>query len=169
MSIKKELADEMEITRQNFHHLLDSVPEVFYSHPSDNPAWTIGDVLHHITIGLPALRFEIWMICHARGLFQVGLNSLPSKVFNRLNAQFARRTRTPTRQTLIKAYENGHTGIMSSLMRMNEDDFQKSVIYPAEFVPELAGKVTVERLFRYVKYHFDIHADQIQKGLENTK
>lgn len=169
MSIKEELAVEMEITRQNFHHLLDSVPESVYSHPSDNPAWTIGAVLHHITIGLPALRFEIWMIRHAPRLFQMGLNSFPAKGFNKLNAQFARRRKNPTRGTLTKAYENGHAGLISSLMRMSEDGFQKSVIYPDDFVSELAGKVTVERLFRYVKYHFDIHADQIQKVLEKTQ
>jgi len=169
MSIKKELADEMEITRQNFHHLLDSVPEGSYSHPSDNPAWTIGEVLHHITIGLRALRFEIWMTRHARGLFQLGMNSFPSTLFNKINAQFARRNRISARQKLTEAYENGHAGIMSSLTRMSEDDLQKSVIYPDDLVPELAGKVTVERIFRYVKYHFDIHADQIQKGLEKTQ
>jgi hypothetical protein len=47
---------------------------------------------------------------------------------------------------------------------MHEADFQKSVVYPAEFVSELAGEVTVERLFRYVKEHFDIHAEQINKA-----
>jgi len=169
MSIKKELADEMKITRQNFRHVLDSVPEDLYSHPSDNPAWTIGEVLHHITIGLPALQFEIWMIRHARRLFQLGLNGFPSKLFNKINAQFARRNKIPTRRGLAKAYENGHAGIMSSLMRASEGDFQKSVIYPAEFVPELAGEVTVERLFHYVKYHFDIHATQIQEALKESQ
>ena len=169
MSIKKELADEMELTRQNFHHLLGSVPEDFYFHPSDNPAWTIGEVLHHITIGLSALRFELWMIRHARGLFQLGLNIFPAKFFNKLNAQFGRRKKAPARQMLAKAYENGHAGLVSSLLRISEDDFQKSVIYPADLLPELTGKVSVERLFRYVIYHFDIHADQIQKVLEKAQ
>lgn len=61
MSIKKELANEMEKTRRDFHHLLDSVPEALYHHPSDNPAWTIGGVLYHISLGPTALLFEIWM------------------------------------------------------------------------------------------------------------
>ena len=60
MTFKEELAQELEATRQDFHHLLDSVPEVFYHHPSTNPTWTIGDVLYHITLGPTALRFEIW-------------------------------------------------------------------------------------------------------------
>ena len=86
MTLKEELAREMEITRQDFHHLLDSVPEAFYSHPSDNPAWTIGDVLYHITLGPSALRFEIWMIRHANRLFQFAMNDLISYIFNRINA-----------------------------------------------------------------------------------
>jgi len=38
---------------------------------------------------------------------------------------------------------------------------QKWVVYPAEFVSELAGRVTVERLFRYVKGHFEVHSKQL--------
>jgi len=169
MTLKEELAQEMESTLQDFHHLLDSVPESFYHHPSINPAWTIGDVLYHITLGPTALRYEIWMICHAHRLFQFGLNGFTAKVINRLNALFAQRTKRITHQTLTKAYEAGHAGMMSSLKRMREDDFQKSVIYPEAFVAELAGKVTAESLFRYVKEHFDLHAEQITQAIKENQ
>lgn len=168
MTLKAELAQEMENTRQDFHHLLDSVPEAFYSHPSDNPAWTIGDVLYHITLGPAALRFEIWMIRHTRWLFQIAMNDLTANIFNRVNKMFARLPKQITRQTLSKAYEAGHAGLMSSLKRMNEDDLQKSIKYPKSFVVELAGEVSVERIFRYVREHFDIHAEQINKALEEV-
>ena len=169
MTLKEELAQELEATRQDFHHLLDSVPEVFYHHPSTNPTWTIGDVLYHITLGPTALRFEIWMIIHANRLFQLGMNDLTSGIFNKLNALFACRPKWITRQSLLKAYEAGHEGIMSSLKRTREFEFQKLVVYPASFVAELAGEVTVERLFCYVNDHFDIHADQIRKAIEKTQ
>ena len=168
MTLKEELAREMEITRQDFHHLLDSVPEAFYSHPSDNPAWTIGDVLYHITLGPSALRFEIWMIRHANQLFQFAMNDLISYIFNRINALFARQPKRITRQTLSRAYEAGHAGLMSSLMRMSEDDLQKSINYPKSFVVELAGEVSVERIFRYVNEHFDVHAEQINEALKEV-
>jgi len=168
MTLNEELAHEMEITRQNFHHLLDSVPETFYSHPSDNPAWTIGDVLYHITIGPLALRFEIWMIRHANRLFQLAMNDLTSTIFNRVNTLFARQPKRIARQNLGKAYEAGHAGLISSLKRIRESDFQKSVIYPKSFVAELAGEVSVERIFRYVKEHFDTHAEQINKALKEV-
>ena len=66
---------------------------------------------------------------------------------------------------LIKAYEAGHAGLMSSLRRVREEDWEKSINYPVAFVSELAGEVTIERLYRYVKLHFDVHAEQIQQGL----
>ena len=162
MGLKEDLAQELEVTRQNFHHLLDSVPEALYLHPSNNPAWTIGDVLYHITLGPIALRFEIWMIRYVPGLIQFALNDTTSKIFNWINAPFARRGQRVTRQRLVKAYEAGHAGLMSSLRRVREEDWGKSAIYPAVFVSELAGIVTVERLFRYVTLHFDVHEKQIR-------
>lgn len=167
MDLKEDLSQEMETTRQNFHHLLDSIPEALYVHPSANPAWTIGDVLNHITIGLPAIRVELWMISHASGLFQFVLNDTMSRLINWLNAPFARRGGRVTRQRLIKAYEAGHAGLISSLKRMREEDWGKSVNYPEVFVSELAGVVTVERLFRYVTLHFDVHAEQIKTAIKN--
>ena len=166
MELKEELARDLENTRQNFHNLLDSVPEALYVHPSDNPAWTIGDVLNHITIGLPAIRVELWMISHARGLFQFVLNDATSKLINWINAPFARSRGRVTHQRLIKAYEAGHAGLMSSLRRVREEDFGKSINFPVAFVSELAGVVTVERLFHYVKLHFDVHAGQIKSALK---
>ena len=165
MGLKEELAQELESTRLDFHHLLDSVPEAFYSHPSDNPAWTIGDVLYHITLGTPAIRFEIWMIRHAPWFMRIALNDLTSRIFNWGNALFARHPKHITRQTLTKAYERGHTGLLSSLKRMQEDDFGRSVNYPEVFVSELAGEVSIERLFRYIKLHLDVHTGQIRQKL----
>jgi len=161
MGLKEELARDLESTRQNFHHLLDSVPEALYVQPSDNPAWTIGDVLYHITLGPIAIRFEIWMIRKTPWLFSFALNDLTSRIFNWGNALFARRPKRITRQLLIRAYEGGHAGLISSLKRVREADFERSVIYPETFVSELAGVVTIERLFRYVTLHFDVHAEQI--------
>ena len=168
MGLKEELTRDLESTRQNFHHLLDSVPEALYVHPSENPAWTIGDVLYHITLGPIAIRFEIWMIRNTPWLFSFALNDLTSRIFNWGNALFARRPKRITRQLLIKAYEGGHAGLISSLNRVRDADFGKSVNYPEAFVSELAGVVTIERLLRYVTLHFDVHANQIETALKSS-
>jgi hypothetical protein len=165
MSIKEELVDELESTRREYLHLVESVPEEFYGRPSANPAWTIGDVLYHITLGPPAIRTEIWIVRHAGWLFSAVLNHSTSRIFNWGNALFARRPKRITQEILFRSYERGHAGLLTSLRSMQEMDFSKSTHYPDTFVAELAGVVTVERLFRYIKLHFEIHASQIREGL----
>ena len=166
MGLKEQFAQDLESTRPNFHHLLDSVPEALYSHPSDNPAWTIGGVLYHITLGPPAIHLEILMIRYAPWMFKLLTNST-SRLFNWGNALLARAPARITRQTLTKAYGKGHAGLMSSLNRLNEQDFARSVTYPPEFVSELAGEVSIERLFRYVTLHFEVHEGQIRKAINH--
>ena len=160
MGLKDELEADLEAARQGFHHLLDSVPEAAYVHPSLIDGWTNGDVLYHITLGPPAIRFEILMIKNIPWVFK-GLNDFASGIFNWGNALFARYPKRITRQRLIKAYEAGHAGLMSSLRRMDESDFARSVIYPESFVSEVAGVASIERLFRYIRMHCEVHAKQI--------
>ena len=165
MRIKEELENDLESTRREYLHLVESVPEEFYERPSANSAWTIGDVLYHITLGPPAIRTEIWMIRHASWLVSALLNDWTAGIFNRGNALFARHPKRITPQTLIRDYQRGHAGLLASLRTMQDSDFYKSARYPASFVTELAGVVTVERLFRYIKLHFEVHASQIRERL----
>ena len=164
MTLKNDLFKDIEETRKRFHQLLDSIPESEYARQSGNAAWTVGNVLYHVTLGPRAIVFEVWMIVHARGLYQFGMLHFPSRWFNRVNAWFGRREpRQLSRAGLGNAYENAHTALRSALRRTREQDFARSVVYPAELVAELAGKVSVERLFRYTKWHFEVHEGQIQQ------
>lgn len=163
MTIKQHVQQEMEQTRVRFLALLNSIPESDYGLPTDNPAWTVGDALYHITLGPRALAFEIWMIIHFRGLFQFGMNIFPTKLFDQVNAQFTKRGDRVSRQSLTEAYGKSHAAIRSRLRRTQEADFSRSATYPADFSSELKGEVTVERLFRHVKEHFEAHALQVEK------
>ena len=165
MGLKEELIAELEATLQNFHHILDAVPEAAYVHPSANPAWTVGDLLYHITLGPSFVRGEMWLLCHATGFWQIVMNDVTARVFNWGNALFARQPKRIMRQSLLKADEAGHTGMVSSLRRLREKDFEKSVNYPASFVAELEGAVTAERLVRYLVMHCDVHAQEIRTVL----
>jgi len=48
------------------------------------------------------------------------------------------------------------------LRRTREEQMKLSVVYPADLEEMLAGDCSVERLFHYVKDHFEAHADQIK-------
>ena len=159
--IKQEIEEELETTYSRAIALIESISEADYPLPTNNPAWTVGDILFHITLGPQALAFEAWMITHMRGLFQFGMRHFPSRLFNRVNASFGQQGNRVSRQGLIKAYGKAHAVIRSRLRRTQEEDFAKSVVYPADFVSELEGEVTVERIFRYVTEHFELHERQL--------
>jgi hypothetical protein len=162
MTKKQELEQELDETYQRFLSLLELVPESDYSLPSSNPAWTVGDILFHITLGPRALALEVWLTLYARGLYQLAMRYFPSRMFNRLNAWFGNRKRRISRQGLLKAYGQAHAFIKSRLRRVREEDLSKWVTYPKDYVSDLAGEVSVERLFRYVKGHFEAHERELK-------
>ncbi|MCE9647951.1 MAG: hypothetical protein K8S20_18300 [Chloroflexi bacterium] len=156
--VKPSIDLELLETREKFLTLVNSISEEQYSQSTDNSAWTVGEILFHITLGPRALALEIWLIIHFGRAFQFIMHHFPSRLFNWINARFVRRGGHINRQMLIRSYEVGHAAIRSGLMRAQEEDMRKSVVYPREFVTELAGECSVERLFRYVKGHFEVHS-----------
>lgn len=155
---KLELEQQLEETHERFIALVESIPETDYDLPTNNPAWKVGDILFHITLGPRALAVEIWLTIHARGAYNFAMRHFPSRLFNRINAWFGSgRSERVNRQVLLKAYGQAHAVIKSELRRAREDDLVKTAIYPLDYVSDLKGEVSVERLFRYVTGHFDEH------------
>lgn len=155
---KKEIEQELDETHRRFIALVESIPEADYTLPTDNPAWTVGDILFHITLGPRALALEIWLTIHTPGLYNFAMRHFPSIFFNRVNAWFGSgRSERVSRQGLLKAYGSAHAVIKSSLRRAREEDLMKTAVYPLDYVSDLKGEVSVERLFRYVTGHFEEH------------
>jgi hypothetical protein len=155
---KLEIEAELDETHRHFIALVESIPETDYDLPTDNPAWKVGDILFHITLGPRALALEIWLTIHARGAYNFAMRHFPSRLFNRVNAWFGSgRSERVSRQGLLKAYGQAHAVIKSELRRAREEDLVKTAIYPLDYVSDLKGEVSVERLFRYVTGHFEEH------------
>ena len=169
MTLKQELSQEMETTRQDFHHLLDSVPEALYPHPSDNPAWTIGEVLYHISLAPRFLTADLRMLLGQAWIAKVATALVPKSIFDKLNEYLTRRwaSRNMTREKLARAYDKAHENAVRALENLNEADFAKSLEYP-NYDEMLAGVVSVEKLYRYITIHFKVHAEQILKIVEKT-
>ncbi|GAB4402178.1 MAG: hypothetical protein OHK003_29440 [Anaerolineales bacterium] len=161
---KQDLEQELDETHRRFIDLVESIPESDYSLPTDNPAWTVGDILFHITLGPRALALEVWMIIHAAGLYNFLMRHFPSRFFNSVNAWFAGgRSKQVSRQGLLEAYGRAHAGIKSRLRRTREEDLVKTAVYPLDYVSDLKGEVSVERLFRYVTGHFEEHERALKR------
>ena len=167
MTLKDELARELEVTRRDFHHLLDSVPEALYPRPSDNPAWTIGEVLFHMSLAPRFLTADLRLIIGQAWISKLIGALIPKSLFDVLNEYFTRRwaSRVMTREKLRRAYDTAHDNAMRALEKLKEDDFERLLEYP-NFDELLSGVVSVEKLYRYITIHFNAHAEQIRRVIE---
>lgn len=166
MTIKEELRAELVQTRQAYHELLAQIPEEAFSKPSDNPAWTIGEVLFHMSLAPRFVVTDLRFIISRPWLAKAFAALVPISLFNRLNEFFTRYgSRDLNRAFLAEQYDRAHKRALESLEALQETDFQKSLRYPG-YDSMLSGTVTVERLYRYMKQHFEAHAAQIRKRLD---
>ncbi|MEZ4621213.1 MAG: hypothetical protein R2867_37720 [Caldilineaceae bacterium] len=90
MKTRERLRQEIESTQAAFHCLLDSLPEEALSLPSDNPAWTIRQVLYHIAIIPRYMIVEVVMIRRQVWLYQLLPRLIPKGLFDWLNVRITR-------------------------------------------------------------------------------
>lgn len=165
MSLKDELRQELIQTCEEFHTFLAEIPDEAFSRPSDNPSWTVGEVLFHMSLAPRFMTTDLRMIISRPWLAKVFATLVPQSVFDRLNDWYTRYgARNLNRSFLGAQYDKAHQRVLKSLESVQEKDFQKSMLYPG-YDPILSGDVTVERLYRYIKLHFEEHAGQIRKIL----
>jgi hypothetical protein len=166
MSLKDELRVELIQTRDAYHALLAEVPEEAFSKPSDNPAWTIGEVLFHMSLAPRFMTTDLRVIISRPWVAKVFGVLVSRASFDRLNAFFTRYwSRNLDRKFLAEQYDRAHERALKSLESLQEEDFRKSLKYPG-YDPILSGEVTVEKLYRYMKLHFEAHASQIRERLD---
>lgn len=168
MSNRQELYQEIETTRQAFHLLLSQVPEMAFSLSSDNPAWTIGEVLYHMSLAPRFLMQDVKMITGQSWLLRLIPILMPKWLFNWLNTHLTRYgARHISRQFLADEYDKAHALTLRALDSVPDANLSKSLTYP-DWDPLLSGAVTLERLFHYIKDHFDSHAEQIRQRISQS-
>lgn len=162
MSIRDELHQEIEDTRDAFQQLLEKVPDEALSRPSHNPAWTIGEVLYHMSLAPSLMVADVSMITSQRKIFEFIPQLIPQALFDWANKVYTRsKGRNLSRQELADAYDQATAKILKTLEAVEDEDFNKSAVYPG-WDPLLCGEVTLVQLFHYVKAHFEVHEEQIR-------
>ena len=165
MRIKDDLRLELTQTCEAYHTLLAEIPDEAFSKPSDNPPWTIGEVLFHMSLAPRFMTTDLKMIISRPWLAKVFTFLAPQSIFDRVNDWYTRYgARNLNRSFLAEQYDKANLRALKSLETVQEQDFQKSLMYPG-YDPILSGEVTVEKLYRYIRLHFDEHAAQIRKIL----
>jgi hypothetical protein len=165
VNTRERLQQEIEATQVAFHYLLDSIPEEALSLPSGNPAWNIRQVFYHIAIPPRYIFVEAQMIRRQIWFYLLLPRLIPKSLFDWLNANLTRLgARRMTRQRLAEEYDRSCKAALQALDAIPDADFDKHFYYPL-WDPLLAGDVTVEYLFGYIKRHFDSHEAQIEEAL----
>lgn len=169
MDTRERLHQEIEATQCAFHTLLDSIPDEAFALPSDNPAWTVGQVLYHMSIAPRMMIMDVQMISGQRWIYRLIPVIVPKKLFDWLNARLTRYgAYNLSRQFLRNEYDRANTAILQVLDSLSEADFIRSQPYP-DWDPLLSGEVSMEYLFGYIKRHFDSHAAQLQSVLRKEQ
>lgn len=164
LKTRERLKEEIDSTRIAFQSLLDSIPEEALSLPSDNPAWNNREVLYHIAAIPRHIILEALMISKQNRILGLLPRLIQKGLFDWLNARLTRLgARGMTRARLADEYEKTCKAVLHGLDSVPDGDFGKSVHYPL-VDPLLAGDVTIEYLFGYIKRHFDSHSAQIEKS-----
>jgi uncharacterized damage-inducible protein DinB len=165
---RAELRREVEATRDAFHRLLAEVPDAALPEPSDNPAWTIREVLFHMSMAPRLMVSDVALIMHGPWLVRLLPRLIPRAAFDWCNKVYTRhRGRRMSRRALGAEYDRATATILRTLARVDEADLSRSAVYPG-WDPLLAGEVTLARLFHYVQAHFETHAAQIRSRLREV-
>lgn len=161
---REEIYAELETTHRAFHALLAEINVEDLSKPSLNPAWTVGEVLYHMSLAPKNLPSDVWLIRHLKWI-----PKFPAGPFNRLNVIIARRgARNASKDCLAVEYDQAHDKTIRCLETIRDDEWDLGTTYP-DWEPLLSGYVTIERLFHYVTLHFEIHANDIRQTLGTVK
>jgi hypothetical protein len=166
---RERLHQEIEATHRAFHRLLDTIPDEAFPQPSNNPAWTIGQVFYHMSIAPRFMILDVQMISGRRWIYRLLPQLISKHVFNWLNIRVTRYgARNISRQFLSDEYDRAHTAVLQVLDTLSEGDFAKSMPYP-DWDVLISGEVSMETLFGYIMRHFDSHAAQITGTLNRRK
>ena len=153
---------ELESTREAFHRLVDQLSDHDLQVQSLNPAWTVGEVLYHMSLAPRNVPNDLVLIRRLKRIPKI-----PAGPFNWLNKRLTKYgARNATKEYLAEQYDQAHEKTMSALDSIRDDEWQLGVDYP-DWDPMLSGYVTIERLFRYITLHFESHARDIRAALEH--
>jgi hypothetical protein len=162
MATREELREEIEATRVRFQALLDEVPEDALTAPSDNPAWTIGEVLFHMSVAPRLMVADVGAIRKHPAMVGAVAGIVPQDVFDLWNKVYTREAgKRKDRAALAKSYDTATDRILDTLAKLEEADLARTAVYPG-WDPLLAGEVSLERLFHYVCDHFETHEAELR-------
>ena len=158
------IRNELEETRAAYHNLLATLSPGDWQRKSDNPGWTVGELMYHITMAHEFLPPEARWIVHRRPRFPV-----PASIFNPLNMLYTRlMARRYSARTIGRKFDREHKRVLDLLDSLSAEQLQMGTTYPNIGRSLPGGFRTIEEMFHYLTQHFHEHAAEIERGLAAT-
>jgi hypothetical protein len=150
---KQAIREELGSTRQAYHDLLDSLSEEDWRKKSANPAWSVGQLMWHLSEGMEFFPRSVEYCRKGKGPNPPQFLVNPGNV---LLTKFRSRGATPA--SVREKFDGGHEKLLASLEGVRDDEWEKrSRIYGNEY--------TIRSTFAEVGVHFREHEQDILKGL----
>lgn len=138
---------ELEATRAAFRTLVESVSEERWRQKSPASAWTVAEVMVHLTWALEQLPAEVASARRGMGMFNypARLSDFLSYWMTRWNARGA----TPT--AVVRQYDAAMTAVIRTLEEVAESDWMQGAAFYGH------GFYTIGDLFHTPAQHFAEH------------
>jgi hypothetical protein len=116
---RAKLRADLEATRATFHRLLDAAAGERWHAPSGTGAWTVGEVLVHLTWALEYLPQEVESARQGRGMF-----NLPQWLADPASFWIIRRqARKSDPQSLRRRYDAAMDAVLAALDQVPDSDW----------------------------------------------
>jgi hypothetical protein len=168
-AVRIALRGEIEITREKFHRFLVKIPDEVLRLPSKDPAWTNGELLYLMSTSPRIIKSFLKKYASENTRLNYVSKAITGPLIQKTN-EFLIRTRGPkiTRWLIAEEYDSTHALVLQLLDAVSDNDFQRTLMIPA-LDPLLAGPVTIENIFHYVKNHFYAYRNQINVARQLTE
>ena len=167
--IRSSLRTEIELTRQQFHRLLVTIPDAAVKLPSKDPAWTNGELLYRMSVASLVIRSTLKKNA-AEHSDRLSIHQVVTgPLIQRTNEMFIRmHAQNSSRWSIAREYDETCTRVLEMLDTIPDDGFDQMLrISEFENDPLLPEMVTVEQLFHYARNHFDTYSQQLNLGQES--
>jgi len=168
---KVALRNELEAARAAFHALLDSLTDEDLRRPSNNPGWTNGEVLFHMTLAFILVPILVPMLGFWGRLPRryskrfAGILNASTGLFNIVNGLGPRiGGRIFSRERLRKQFDRTHDAIMRRVDSASEAAWGQGMHYPTRWEPLFQDYMTLEDVLRYPTIHLAFHMDHVSRS-----
>ncbi|HEU4946820.1 MAG TPA: DinB family protein [Kribbella sp.] len=160
--------DELERTRQDYHHLLERAHEAELDLPSNGTRWTNRQLLFHMLLGFLVVR-ALLILVRLFSRLPAGVGRAFARLLNAGTRPFDTVNylgsylggRMLGRDRLIAMFDQVIARLHHRLDAETDLDLARGMHYPTRWDPFFEDYMTLADIYLYPTRHFDFHRRQL--------